>query len=193
VSLPRLFVAAWPPEEVLDLLAALPRPEEAGVRWTRRDQWHVTLRFLGRADPDVAGVALAGVRSPVAEAVLGPLTARLGRSVVVAPVAGLDALAEAVVASTAAVGEPPDPRPFTGHVTLARLRGRPACGVTGFRCSARFTVREVLLVRSHLHQEGARYEVLATRTLEPVGQAPEASSAGPRSAGSSRNDAEFMQ
>jgi 2'-5' RNA ligase len=165
VNRPRLFVAAWPPDEVLDLLATLPRPEDPGVRWTQRDQWHVTLRFLGRADPDAAADALGRVRAPVAEAVLGPLTARLGRSVVVVPVAGLDGLARAVIGATAAVGEPPDPRPFAGHLTLARLRHRPACGVTGARCSARFPVREVHLVRSHLGQAGARYEILATHAL----------------------------
>ena len=43
----RLFVAVWPPDDVIDVLADLPRPEVAGVRWTTRGQWHVTLRFLG--------------------------------------------------------------------------------------------------------------------------------------------------
>jgi 2'-5' RNA ligase len=165
VSLPRLFVAAWPPDEVLDLLETLPRPLDPGVRWTRRDQWHVTLRFLGAADPDAAAAALASVHAPFAEAVLGPLTARLGRSVVVVPVAGLAALAGAVAAATAEVGEPPDPRPFAGHLTLARLRQRPACRVAGFRFSACFGVTEIHLVRSRLDRGGARYEVLRTWPL----------------------------
>jgi 2'-5' RNA ligase len=187
VSLPRLFVAAWPPADVLDLLETLPRPSDPGVRWTRRDQWHVTLRFLGAADPDDAAAALASVHAAVADAVLGPLTARLGRSVVVVPVAGLGEIAAAVVAATADVGQPPDPRPFAGHLTLARLRQRPACGVTGSRLSARFPVRELHLVRSHLHHEGARYETLA---VVPLRQEAEAQAS---EAGSSRSDAEFMQ
>lgn len=165
MSLPRLFVAVWLPEPVLDLLEQLPRPVDPGVRWTRRDQWHVTLRFLGAVDPDAALAALAGVSAEAAEAVLGPRTARLGRSVVVAPVAGLDAVAAAVIAATTTVGEPPDPRPFAGHVTLARLRDRPACGVAGFAVSARFPVGAVHLVRSRLDHDGARYEILATHRL----------------------------
>ncbi|NIR41602.1 MAG: RNA 2',3'-cyclic phosphodiesterase, partial [Actinobacteria bacterium] len=55
--MPRLFVAVWPPPSVVDLLARLPRREEPGVRWTTEAQWHVTLRFLGRADPADATAA----------------------------------------------------------------------------------------------------------------------------------------
>ena len=44
----RLFVAAVPPAAVLDQIAELTRPEIEGLRWTTRDQWHATLRFLGR-------------------------------------------------------------------------------------------------------------------------------------------------
>jgi 2'-5' RNA ligase len=197
VSLPRLFVAAWPPAGVLDLLETLPRPSDPGVRWTRRDQWHVTLRFLGAADPAAAVAALASLDVAAAEAVLGPLTARLGQSVVVVPVAGLTEVAVAVAAVTAEVGEPPDPRPFAGHLTLARLRQRPACGVTGFRLAARFAVRELHLVRSHLDHEGARYETLAVVPLREGPGAPpsgtQGSGAQDSGAGSSRSDAEFMQ
>ncbi len=32
--MPRLFVAVWPPDEILDEIAALPRADEPGVRWT---------------------------------------------------------------------------------------------------------------------------------------------------------------
>ena len=46
--MPRLFVAVWPPDDVLDRLAVLPRPEVDGLRWTDQDHWHVTLRFLAR-------------------------------------------------------------------------------------------------------------------------------------------------
>ena len=53
----RLFVAVWPPPEVLDLVAEIDRPALAGVRWTTRDQWHVTLRFLGRMDGIEAAAA----------------------------------------------------------------------------------------------------------------------------------------
>src|SRR5215210_1263063 len=101
----RLFVAVSPPEEVLDRIAALDRPEAAGVRWTDRGQWHVTLRFLGRVDDVTAAAeALAGVRAAPAVASLGPAVGRFGHRVLHVPVAGLDAVAAAVVAATAHVG-----------------------------------------------------------------------------------------
>ena len=50
----RLFVAVWPPDEVLEELRALPRKDERGVRFVHPDSWHITLRFLGDADPDQA-------------------------------------------------------------------------------------------------------------------------------------------
>jgi RNA 2',3'-cyclic 3'-phosphodiesterase len=161
----RLFVAATPPDEVLALIEELPRPAEPGVRWTARPQWHVTLRFLGEADVAAARAALATLDAPSATAELGPAVSRLGRSVVCLPVAGLDELAAAVRSATASVGEPPDPRPFAGHITLARLRRRAACGVTGTRIRATFPVEEVELVRSTLTADGPEYEVEARRRL----------------------------
>jgi 2'-5' RNA ligase len=161
----RLFVAAWPPDAVLDAIAALDRPAEPGVRYTTRDQWHVTLRFLGSCDLDGARAAFARIEGDVATADLGPAVSRLGRSVVVVPVRGLDALAASVVAATAAIGEPPDPRPFTGHLTIARLRDRPACRVAGQLVRGSFPVTEVHLVRSDLHPQGARYVTIETVSL----------------------------
>ncbi len=163
----RLFVAAWPSDEVRAELAALDRADEPGVRWTSAAQWHVTLRFLGTAAVEAAAAALAGLDAATATAELGPAAARLGRDAVVVPVRGLDALAAEVVRCTAHLGEPPDPRPFTGHLTIARLRGRGACRIAGARFSASFAVREVALVRSETHPEGARYTTIATRALRP--------------------------
>jgi 2'-5' RNA ligase len=157
----RLFVAAVPPAPVLDALAALRRPDEPGVRYTVRDQWHVTLRFLGSCEPDAAQDALHTLDAPAGEAVLGPRVARLGRSVIAVPVHGLDDLAAAVVGATADVGEPPDPRPFTGHLTMARLKGRAACGIAGEAVDLRFAVSEIHLVSSELGADRARYRSLA--------------------------------
>lgn len=160
----RLFVAAHPPPEVVERIAALPRPASAGVRWVPPERWHVTLRFLGEADEAGAAAALAGLGAPRATARLGPAVSRLGRDVLCLPVAGLDDLAAAVVAATAGVGEPPEPRPFAGHLTLGRVRGR-SCGLAGTRFAATFEVGEVALVRSVLGPGGATHAVVATRAL----------------------------
>jgi 2'-5' RNA ligase len=166
----RLFVAVRPPATVLDAVAALPRPEQAGVRWTTRDQWHITLRFLGELDsPDEVSARLASAMRAArpTEAVLGPAVSVLGAGLACVRVAGLDDLAAAVVAATADLGRPPREGPFTGHLTLARLRrgsGNPR-RLAGAPISASWPVTEVELVRSHLHPTGARHDALATFPL----------------------------
>lgn len=161
-------MAVQPPDWLLDRIEALPRPDGPGVRWTRRDHWHVTLRFLGDADVAEAVTALAVLDAPVAEARIGPAVSRLGRNVVCLPVGGLDDLARAVADATGAVGEPPDPRPFTGHLTLARLRNRAACGLAGTRFEASFPVTSVDLVASTLTGDGPVHRVVASRALRPA-------------------------
>lgn len=169
----RLFVAVWPPADVVEVLAALARPELPGVRWTTPGQWHVTLRFLGQvAEVDVDGVTDAfgridvGPAGPVA-AEMGPATACLGRGILQVPVQGLDELARAAVQATAAVGQPPDDRPFHGHLTLARARGRKGDlrRLRGTPLTGRWKVSELTLVSSTPHRDGSRYEVVASLPL----------------------------
>ena len=167
----RLFVAAVPPAPVLDRVAALSRPEVDGLRWTSRDQWHVTLRFLGRvSDVDAVRAALEPLSPARSTARLGPAVGRFGRRVLHVPVAGLEELAAAVVTSTAAIGEPPEDRPFAAHLTLARARARRGIdlrALTGEALAATWPVEEVCLIESHLHPHGARYEMLQRiRTME---------------------------
>jgi RNA 2',3'-cyclic 3'-phosphodiesterase len=157
----RLFVAVWPPESVLDDVERLPRPPQSGVRWTTRDQWHVTLRFFGEADVDEAVAALSTIDARPADAVMGPRARRLGASVVVLPVAGLDEIAAAVVAATAHVGRPSEDRPFHGHLTLARLRDRTKIDLRLLECASTWPASSVALVESRLHPHGARYTTVA--------------------------------
>ncbi|HEX6420307.1 MAG TPA: 2'-5' RNA ligase family protein [Acidimicrobiales bacterium] len=162
----RLFVAVRPPEDVLDALAALRRPGRPGVRWTTRPQWHVTLRFLGEVD-DAGPVVAALDAAPLAPctAVAGPAVARLGRSVVMVPVAGVEALAAAVTAATADLGVPPAARPFDGHVTIARVRRGSLRDLVGEPIDLRFRVTDVRLVRSRPGPDGQRYDDLHVRPL----------------------------
>jgi len=157
-------VAVWPPARVLDRVAGLGRPAVPGLRWTTRDQWHVTLRFLGPvADVDTVRCALAGLDAAGARAVLGPTVGRFGSRILQVPVAGLDGVAAAVVGATADLGRPPDDRPFNGHLTLARVaKGADvALGrLTGARLEAEWEVDSICLARSRLSPTGARYDVL---------------------------------
>ena len=169
----RLFVAVWPPEDVLDAVAALHRPEVPGLRWTAPEQWHVTLRFLGRVEKvDEAVEALETVRAAPAAAVAGPEVGRFGRRVLHVPVTGLDEVAAAVVSATAGVGEPPEDRPFAGHLTLARVaRGARVDlrALAGQPVAGRWPVAEICLVESHLSPKGARYEVVTRFPLAGEG------------------------
>jgi 2'-5' RNA ligase len=163
----RLFLAVQPPPEILDAIAALPRSDEPGVRWSGRERWHVTLRFMGAADPDEVLRALDGCSLPRAHASVGPRVRRLGRGAIVAPVDGLDELAGKVQEATSTIGEPVDPRPFTGHITLARLRRRGPCRLIDHDISGSFDVAEIALVNSELHPDGARHTELARFPLGP--------------------------
>ena len=156
----RLFVAAFPPDEVVEAISSLPRPVEPGVRWVPPERWHATLRFLGDADPQEVAARLARVDLPAATASVGPSVSRLGPDVVVVPVAGLDDLAGVIERVSADLGGPPDPRPFTGHLTLARLRRRAACGVAGMPIRGSFPIVEVCLVDSRTEADGLRYDVV---------------------------------
>jgi 2'-5' RNA ligase len=170
----RLFAAVWPSDEVNERLQALPRPDDAPVRWTHASQWHVTLRFFGWVDEDQrraldeawAAIELEAVDRPVI-ATAGPAVGRFGQRVLHVPVRGLEQLATAVITATAAVGESPDPRPFRGHITLARSAGRSADlrSLVGGPISAQWRVEEITLVRSVPERGGSRYEVAARRPL----------------------------
>jgi 2'-5' RNA ligase len=159
----RLFVSVQPPDEVLDALAGLARPHARDARWVGRDQWHVTLRFLGEVeDPNPVAEALARAPLRAAEAIVGPDAASPARRVLYLPVAGLDDLAAGVAVATEGLGGAPEASSFRGHLTLARaprrgrLPGGLAARVPPFE--RRFPVTEVRLVRSHLGPDGPHYE-----------------------------------
>ena len=177
----RCFIAIWPPAAVLDALGDLPRPAIGTLRWSTREQWHVTLRFFGElssSDVDRACEILdaraASAPGPVAVAG-GPGTRFLGPRLIVWPVEGLAQLAATVETSTAALGEPVPSRRFNGHITLARSRGadlRPARHLL-HSLAMSWEVSSLSLVRSQLNPKGALYTELARFELPgPTATAP---------------------
>jgi 2'-5' RNA ligase len=158
-----LFVAIWPPKELLDRLADLERPRDPGVRWVPQENLHITLRFLGDADVDEVGERLDAALLPMATAALGPaLDLRAERSIVL-PVTGVDDLAEVVERAVRGVGTANERRRFVGHLTLARLakQARPGRSV-GRLFDASFEVDEIALVASTLTDRGSIYETVDT-------------------------------
>jgi 2'-5' RNA ligase len=167
----RLFVAVWPPPDVVEELTRLDRPVRPGVRWTTPEQWHVTLRFLGwMADADDGKRGLGQIQrlggSDEVIAVAGPSVVRLGPAILCLPVAGLEKVAASVVEATADIGRRPPERPFRGHVTLARAkRGVDLRAFAGQSFVAAWPVTEVTLVASETRPSGARYRVVASYSI----------------------------
>lgn len=162
-------MAVWPSPEIVRTIASIDRPEVPGLRWTRPEQWHVTLRFLGPLDdPERVIEAISTVRAPAPVAELGPAVGRFGSQVLHVPVAGLEELAADAVATTAELGEPPDSRPFRGHITLARVSRTAKVKLSplaGAPVSGRWRAREVTVVASELDRDGARYSIVARHGL----------------------------
>ncbi len=164
----RLFVAVWPPPEVVAVLGALDRPEVPGVRWSTPEQWMVKVRPLGHVDDRVVAPLVDALEAeldgaPVAECVLGPATRRLGGQWLGAPVAGLDDLAAVVFEVTGELVPVTHPQPFQADVVLAR--GRVPKELAGRPVSASWTARSVSLVADRSSPQRPRYEDLAAIPL----------------------------
>ena len=167
----RLFIAVRPSAAAADLVDRVSRRESPGVRWLPQEQWHVTLRFLGDAEPDEVVAALAAVpwsRVLPVNVTLGPATEVLGESVVMVPAVGCDDLVDRVVAATGGLGQETEDRPFVGHLTLGRFRDEPPAGSIGTPIST-FQVDEVLLVASQTRPRGVVHEILARFSIAGKG------------------------
>ena len=122
----RLFIAVWPTEDVVAALFSLPRQDQQGIRFVPVENWHITLRFLGEAEPDEVIKAFGVATVAIARAHLGPSVELMAERALVVPVQGLDALADAVTKLTGQIGKTPRRR-FVGHLTLAPRSPRPRC------------------------------------------------------------------
>ena len=159
----RLFVAVWPPGDVLDALGDVERPNDPGVKWVPQENLHLTLRFLGDADADDVIERLEGIELPSTTVTLGPAFDLFTERSLLVPAAGLDELAAVVRRALRGLGTEPERRRFLGHLTVARLaRGARPARSAGRRFDATFDVTDVALVESTLHQSGARYETITT-------------------------------
>jgi 2'-5' RNA ligase len=171
----RAFVAIRPPTEVLDAIEArIASSSISGGRPTSRDQWHLTVQFLGN-DADLAAVATAFERGPLD---LGAGEIRLGgadalgnrrRARIVALklhegsqwVRELAAQVERRLAPLGHVRDVAEEK-FLPHLTLVRFREptdlRPLCAAIGPEpVGAPWRVYEVVLFESLLRPEGARH------------------------------------
>jgi RNA 2',3'-cyclic 3'-phosphodiesterase len=176
----RAFVAAVPPDDVLDAVDAAVSGVElpSTARRTTRPQWHLTLQFLGnRVDFDAVAGALEALAVRGGAVCLGAAGAfpseRRGRTLWVGVSEG-DALLSQLAASVGAllgpIGYPPEERPYHAHLTLARLKAptdlRPAVAALGPGPVGRpWTVEEVVLFQSKTGRTGAEYTARARLPL----------------------------
>ena len=170
--MPRLFTALEIPQSAALSLSLL-RGGVPGARWIDRENFHITLRFIGDIDhrtADEVVQALDRVRKP--QFTLNLLgTGFFGNKkphsiwAGVQPVPELTALQADLERVCQRIGLPPEPRKFTPHVTLARhptarvddvlhyLPGR------GNFSAGPFTVTKFLLMSSRDSTGGGPYVV----------------------------------
>ena len=135
----RLFVALTPPGEALDALHTATqglRELAPDLRWTRPEQWHVTLVFLGEVGDDIVDelarrLNRTAARHPPLALALGG-GGRFGHRVLWTGVQGdrdgLRRLADSAVAAARRSRLPVEHRPYRPHLTLARADARADAG-----------------------------------------------------------------
>lgn len=175
----RLFVAIRPPAWVRDaLIDLMDGVEEA--RWQDDDQLHLTLRYIGEADPHLAddlAEALAGIAAEPFELSLSGtgIFERKGKVHTlwagIAPSAPLMQLQRKVERTCVMVGLEPENRKFAPHITLARLNSAPGplaefLGRNAGLSLGPWRVEAYTLYESHLRPQGSLYDPVVTYPLE---------------------------
>jgi len=169
----RLFFALWPPAETARGLwewASAVR-KQAGGNTTAEETIHLTLAFLGDADPVKATAAARPIRAKSFDL---PIDAsqywRHNRIVWVGPQTTpleLDVLVRQLHQSLRTASFFLEDRPFAAHITLIRKAAPPDSLPALPRVT--WPVREFVLVRSVPRQGGSRYEVMERF---PLGELP---------------------
>jgi RNA 2',3'-cyclic 3'-phosphodiesterase len=184
----RLFIAIDLPESWRELLA---KPQESigwlgrGVKWVDPKSTHLTLKFLGEVAPNLLDpVKLAAARAceqfPAFTICMkgtgvfpDPKRPRIYWAGVQAPETLLGLQAE-IEREMEELGFEHEERKFNPHLTIARIKEpagkqRMTEALLSFKMESEpVEVKETLLIRSHLSEDGARYEPLAYFPLSHV-------------------------
>ena len=171
----RLFAGLTIPDTHRQKLASIQNGVK-DARWIVPENLHVTLRFIGEVDEDVAAELAAALNDVAAEpfeitlkgvGTFGSPPHSLWVGVEDAPAEALKHLQANVESTLVRAGLDPEGRKFTPHVTLVRFRrsvnpGRVAQHLSthaGFVLPP-FEVQGFTLFQSHLGHQGAHYEPL---------------------------------
>jgi 2'-5' RNA ligase len=152
----RTFIAIALPDDIkasIDTAVAALRERNRAVRWVKPEGLHITLKFLGEIPEDI----------------VAPLSADLDR------VGGTSRPLQLSLASFGAFrsidracakyGIAEERSPFSGHITLGRLKTPTVVDLGIGSVSGMFMASEVLLYRSVLSPGGAQYTVLHRSSL----------------------------
>jgi 2'-5' RNA ligase len=176
----RLFVALQIPATVRENLANLMKqlhPLAPQARWVRSENLHVTLKFIGEVSAEKLTsirTALASVRSPRAVTIdfrgLGFFPNEKHPRIFWAGMESspnLKTLAADIERATEKLGIPPEQRPFSPHLTLARFEPPrlPEKLSASIRENAALefgslAAKEFHLIESQLKPSGAEYTTL---------------------------------
>lgn len=154
--------------------------------WSREDNLHLTLKFLGNISAgDIQKLSdsverTVKIAAPFELTIAGggafpprgrPTVLWLGASDKEASASNLEILHSSIESELAGAGFPREPRPFHPHLTIARLR-RPQGARRlaelhqrlGF-APRKFTASEVVVFKSELLKEGSKHTALSRHQL----------------------------
>lgn len=179
----RLFIAIEIPDDLKKMIGRL-RVEIPGARWVQAEQIHLTLAFLGEVEE--AGVELLNeelgrIKLPEFSLCFSWVGCFPGRHrprvlwIGLEPQPHLQALAAMVRGAVLACGIQQEERPFSPHITLARLKLPHSLEVDAFLDQPRkqrlpsFRVREFTLFQSRLTAQGAVHIPVRSYPLAAAG------------------------
>lgn len=188
----RSFIAIELSAELKRALTRLQEKLRAGsrarVKWVDPNSIHLTLKFLGNISAEITGevtrameAAARGIRPFHLETKgLGVFPSLKRVQVVWVGLTGdtdrLSQLQQRIDSSLVTLGFARESRPFTPHLTLARLRDQATpderqnlgqlVASTGFETECSLEVDSVHLMRSQLTREGAIYSRISSITLK---------------------------
>jgi 2'-5' RNA ligase len=179
----RTFIAVRIPEGVRRKLMEIERElmgSGADVKWVSAENLHITLKFIGPVEPNRVEAAARAVESAVQgitafEVHLAGVGAfpKVSRPSVVWVGTGrggeeLKSLAERVESACEREGFEREPRPFSPHITIGRVKSPKgldalAVGLERLRMAeaGSFPVEEVAVMKSELRPSGPVYSELA--------------------------------
>ena len=185
----RLFIATDLDDAAREAVAALQWRlrrrvgDGSSLKWTKPEQMHVTLAFMGEVDEVQSAKLIVAMQPRPAQPVFDAAFERIGvfplRAApkvlwlgVGAGAAEMTALQGEIAARVERLGVPLDRRPFQPHLTLARWRdSRPrdrriVDEMTDADVVARVRIDHVTLYRSQTLPEGPVYTPMARVTLQ---------------------------